>query len=218
MIVLAYGLPGTGKSTLLHDLIRKQVHVHRFFVVDREAGWGPDGAHWRGAPPTNLWVFGQHHRFPSVGMIPSTGVFVFRNWEPLDVARLAIQHGDSIFVDDEIDFSARREGWSESPLRLIVHQGRHLPNARQQISECHILGACRRPQNLPSDLSELASEVYVFRIQGDLTLRRLVRDGHLEQENLDLVRRLPDFQCIHFPTNRHLRIPPLGARQKLAFH
>lgn len=214
MIILAYGVPGTGKSTLLHDLVRKQAHLHRFFVVDHEAGWARGGIHWRGAAPSNLFLIDKKTRLPPVGQLPPTGVFVFRNWEPLDVARLVVEHGDTVFVDDEIDFCARRQGWESSPLRLIVHQGRHLPNAAGEVSECHIMGACRRPQNLASDLSELASEVYIFRIQGDLTLSRLVRDDHLSDSELDMVRNLPNFQCVHFPSRRVLSLSPIGGRPR----
>jgi hypothetical protein len=209
VIVLAYGMPGSGKSTLLHDLVAAQFDVQRFFVNDHEAQWGPDGVHWRGRPPPIHMIY-KGGQLPEP--LPETGVFVFRNWEPRDVAQLATLKGWTTYVDDELDKSGRKQGFDTSPLRAIANEGRHLATERGEYTEVHILGACRRPQKLHNDLSELAQEVYVFRCQGTRTLRRLLEDNHIEDEDLEQVPSLPNFRCRHWPSGTYYDLEPVKPR------
>lgn len=215
LIILAYGMPGSGKSTLLHDLVATQASTHRFFVVDHEAGWGPDGIHWRGRPPPIELVEGEEALAQWEGLPardwPPSGVWTFRNVETERVAQLALAKGDVVFVDDELDLIGRRKGWDDSSLRRVVHEGRHLPNEDGDICELHILGACRRPQNLHTDLTDLASEVYVFRCQGSRTLQRLLADSLIEDGEWDAIRTLPNFHFRHWPSEQYLSVKPVGA-------
>lgn len=206
-IRLAYGMPGSGKSTLLHDLVAAQCHTHRFLVCDHEAQWGPDGAHWRGKPP-RIHMFLKDTSF-DLEAFPETGVFVFRNRDPREVAQLAVNLGWSTYVDDELDKSGRKQGFDGSPLRAIANEGRHLENAWGEYTEVHVLGACRRPQKLHNDLSELAEEVYIFRSQGTRTLNRLLDDNHIDDHQVELVKTLPNFECLHWPSGKHLRLRPV---------
>lgn len=207
MIYLSYGLPGMGKTTLMHDRIRTAPEGHRFFVVDRADEWVPEAAHWRGFPPKNMVVIDGKQNLPD---FDNPGVYVFREWEGLAVADLVTQVGNAVYVDDELDLVARKEGWNDSPLRRIVHQGRHLRNNAGEITECHILGACRRPQSLHSDVSEQASVVWIFRIQGQRTLGRLLADSHVEPEEWDTVRNFPKFRYKEWPTGLFFDLEPLG--------
>jgi GTPase SAR1 family protein len=212
VIVIAYGLPGTGKSTLLHDLVRVQASTQRFFVVDYDASWGPDAFHWRGKAPEPMFVFykgdGQWEAMCKEG-VPESGVFVFRSYDAQDVASFVKMLGNATYVDDEIDKTARRMGWLESPLRAIVHEGRHLVNARGDICTAHIMGACRRPQNIHTDITDIADQIYVFRVQGNRTLGRLLADNTIEPEQWETVRNLPKFNFWYWPGCEYLAVEPL---------
>lgn len=215
MIILAYGMPGAGKSTLLHDLVRAMALQQRFFIADHEAGWLPHSVHWRGRPPSGLRAFHGTDALERLveEELPPVGVYVLSGVDGSAVARLAATKGASAFVDDEIDLIARRQGWEESPLRAIVHQGRHLENAQGEFTQVHILGACRRPQNLHTDLSELADQVFAFRLRGGNTKRRLLDDNVLENDaEWEALRHLPNFHFKHMPSESWLSIPPLGGK------
>lgn len=215
VIVLAYGLPGTGKSTLLHDYVSLHAPTHRLFCMDHENGWGPDGIHWRGKPPKNLEVVEGEEGLERLAQRPvyewpDTGVWVFQQLEGEAVAALALHIGDVAFVDDEIDVLARRKGWEGSSLRRIAHQGRHIINGEGESTQCHIVGACRRPQNLHTDVSDMADEVYVFRIQGRRTLERLLADSIIEDNLWETIRSLPDFHLYHWPSLAFKQLPSVG--------
>lgn len=210
--ILAYGLPGSGKSTLLHDLVAAQCHEIRFFVVDHEAGWGSDGIHWRGRPPPiQLWYKGRP--LPKLEEWPDVDagvVHVFRGYDGREVAELCKQLGWTTYVDDEFDKAGRREGFDTSPLRSIVNEGRHLENAAGEYTEVHLIGACRRPQKLHNDVSELADQVYVFRCQGARTIGRLLDDNHILETQVEEVQDLPNFHCIHWPSRQLKRLKPVS--------
>lgn len=192
-----------GKTTALHDYIRAHPG-HRFFVCDHAGEWGSSSAMWRGQPPAVL--------VHVTGNLPDElgpGVYVFRDREPLEVAQLAIDVGDVSFVDDELDFCAQQGGWSQNPLRLVVHRGRHLANKAGRICEVHLLGACRRPQNLASDITQIAEQVFIFRCQGELTLRRLYVDEMISEEEFETIRNLPKFSYKHYPSGEFGHIEPL---------
>lgn len=219
MIVLAYGMPGTGKTTFLHDYVREESvrnPGYRWMIVDHADEWLATGAHWRGSPPKNIQVVEQdEHRAPDLS---EPGLYVFPGWEGLDVATLATEWGNAVYVDDEIDLVARRAqvkgiGWDESPLRRIVHQGRHLKNRDGDITTCHLLGAARRPQSLHTDVSEQADHVLVFRITGRRTLDRLLGDAHIDEEDWARVRELPTFHFKEYPSGEWKSVPPIGSPQ-----
>lgn len=207
-------MPAMGKTTWMHDFIRAHPE-HRFFVMDHAAEWGPDAAHWRGQPPQECRVYEHDAEWPD--RWPDAGVFVFRNRDYRDVAQLVLDVGDSTYVDDELDFAATRRGWEDSPLRVIVHQGRHAPNAAGEYTQCNLLGACRRPQSLVTDVTDIADQVAIFRIQGNRTLERLLNDSMIEEEEWDRIRTLPPF---HFklwstsePEGEWMHIAPLKPRK-----
>ena len=225
MIILAYGLPGTGKSALLHDLTAAHAQTHRVLCCDHEDGWGPEAIYWRGNPPENLTLVESEAHYQELEEMPEdewprNGVWVFRNIEPARVAELATAKGDAVFVDDEIDALARREGWEKSALRKIAHEGRHLPNEDGTPTRLHIIGACRRPQNLHIDIATLVDQVYIFRIQGHRTLERLVNDSVIDKDrHWNRITSLPNLHFLHWPTwtvndeSGWLSLRPLGSKK-----
>lgn len=208
-IKLFYGMPGMGKTTLMHDYVRAHPQ-HRFFIIEHSDEWLPDSIMWRGHPPKPIEVVDKIDNLPQE--LPEAGAWVFYGVEANEVAYAAIARGNVVFVDDELDMLARYKGWEQSPLRHMVHRGRHFPNDRGEICELHILGACRRPQNLATDLTDLADEVFSFRVQGK-GLQRLLDDSMLEQDEWDTVRTLPKFVCRHWPSGRYLKLAGFGEGQ-----
>jgi hypothetical protein len=214
LIVLAYGLPGTGKSTLLHDLVRAQATTQLFFVNSHSLEWHPEASHWRGRPPPGMRIVQGEDALDEVTESPpESGVLVCMNCEAENIIQSVISAGHSTYVDDEIDLVAKKEGWVQSPLKEIVHRGRHLQNAEGEFTQCNILGACRRPQNLHTDMTDIYDEVYVFRLKGGNTKDRLKRDSLIEDDSeWDTVRALPNFHFKHHSPKGDvwLSIPPLG--------
>lgn len=200
MISLAYGMPGSGKSTLLHDIVRKLFLEHRVFVCDHEAQWGEDGLHWRNRPPP-MRVLYKGAELPELEQWPETGVFVFRGYDGREVAELARQVGWCTLVDDEADKLCRKEGFDKSAMRAIANEGRHLINARGEYTQVHFIGACRRPQKLHNDISELADQVFVFRCQGTRTQGRLLDDNHIDESETQRIAELPNFHYKQWPSN-----------------
>lgn len=216
MIGLALGLPKMGKTQALQDYVVAHATANRFFVVDRTTDWVRDSHRWRGQRWKD-WTA----RMASLGRVlpslplttdrpwfadapapgtasgwlaslPATGVFRFGHpWEGSEVAQAARDVGNAVFVDDEIDFTALHSGWPKNPLRDFAHRGRHLPNARGQVGEVHILGAARRAQSLHIDVTTLADFVWVFRLKGARTLERLVDDSIITEEDVSRIQELP---------------------------
>lgn len=209
MIFLAYGLPGMGKTLWMHDFAKAQPE-QLFIVNDHAAEWGPDAAHWRGKPPASIQIFEGSQQLPKPEDIPDSGIIVIRGREAGEIATLVKEKGFATYVDDELDFAAGRKGWLESPLREIVHQGRHLENAAGEFTRCHIIGACRRPQSLHTDVTDIVDEVYIFRLQGSRTLERLKSDSMIEDEDWDAIRNMEKFHFKHWPSGQYLAIEPLG--------
>lgn len=228
MIALAYGLPGMGKSLLLHDMVARDAGRQRFFICDHENGWWEGSIHWRGKPPKNIRLIQNEEDLEALFDEDyeywleenETGLWVFQHCEPSRIVELTVRVGDSVFVDDEIDTSARKKGWDGGPLRDVVHQGRHQPNDFGDYCQNHILGACRRPQNLHNDISELASHLFVFRVKGKNTLGRLLDDDTIEEQQWDEIRTLPKFRYWDAPRSENdfrgsfASLAPIGGAPK----
>jgi hypothetical protein len=207
VIVLLYGLPGYGKTTLLRSMVKVYAQTHLLMVKDHALEWGPQSPAWRGRPPENLWMAdAETIRKTPVEELPATGVLVFQQATAAEVVALAVDKAPAVYVDDEIDVLARRKGWDDSPLKEIVHRGRHAMNENESPCEVHLLGACRRPQSLHTDLTDMVNEVYIFRVRGSRTLNRLVDDSLLEGDDVLRVRNLDKGQVFHSESQRFLKV------------
>lgn len=227
MINLWIGWPGTGKTTSMIDFIGEHARAgHRFFVPDRAREFaatledGTPNPRWRGKPPPLIDVPYElsqqedaHEWFDDQ---PEGGVFLFTYpWEGLQVAQLVKDVGNATYADDELDLVGTRGKWETNPLRDIVHRGRHLANARGEMCEAHICGAARRPQSLHTDLSAIAEQALIFRVQGKLTLDRLRHDSWIEDDEWDVIRNQPNLHCKHWPSGNYLQIRnPFGKVKK----
>jgi len=199
-IRLFLGVPGAGKTLAMQDYVRAHAHEHAFYVVDRAGEWGPENLQrWRGAPPVTYYVAHGDIEKTSRELLENhaPGVYLFGHpWEGEEVAQVAANVGNVVFTDDEIDLVATYRGWPDNALRSMCHRGRHLPNLLGEPCELHILGAARRPQNLHTDVTSLADEVVVFRVQGEKTIDRLVNEGILEPRDIEKARTQPNFEYV----------------------
>lgn len=217
MIGLALGLPAMGKTQALQDYVSAQAGTHRFFVVDRANEWGPESHRWRGrrwrewTRRTALLARTLGHSLvvdgapwyveappradaPWLDTLPSSGVVRFAHpWEGEAVAELARLAGSTTYVDDELDLVALQAGWPKNPLRDFAHRGRHLPNAKGEVGQVHLLGAARRAQSLHIDVTTLADLVWIFRLRGGRTLERLIDDNLLAKDEAPRVMALPPY-------------------------
>lgn len=195
------GVPGAGKTQGMMDAVAKQAKTHLFIVSSHAGEWEDLTApRWRG--------MGKKLPIYSIGVGPDkrdtvvqdlldahAGVFIFGyGWEPIDVAMVTRDVGNAVYVNDEIDLFATYKNWEENPLRDFVHRGRHLRNINGDVCTCDIYGAARRVQNLHTDLTSMADEVMVFRSQGKHTIKRLVEEGYIEDEEVSHVRSMPNMQ------------------------
>lgn len=218
MIELWYGVPGSGKTTAMIGFVGAHADEQRFFVVDRVGEWDvadPDepGAlnpRWRGvhAPFFRLersrgavqqfyweWEANEWQAVESPRGPWPRGVYLFQHpWEGLEVAALARDVGNVVYVDDEIDTVATVRGWQENPVRDMVHRGRHMPNAQGVVGQLHILGACRRPQSLHVDMTAMCDQAMIFRCQGHRTLGRLLDDSMITEDEWNRIRTLPNLR------------------------
>lgn len=226
------GWPKTGKTQAMMDFIRQHAFTHRFIVLDRANEWGLTDAkderkpnpRWRGHPPSIVDVshdvltmdpFSQWQWFEE-GDQPKTGIFRFAPPAPEgeDVARVVCHVGNAFYVDDEIDSMAVVAGWKNNPLRLIIHQGRHLINAAGETCEVGFLGACRRPQSLHPDVTAIADQGFIFRCQGDLTLSRLRSDAWIDDDEWDVIHSLPNLHFRHVPSGTYHRMQSAFGKTK----
>lgn len=204
MISLWLGMPGSGKTTHMRDLV-SQAAFEKWgcAVIDRAAEWEADNLGWRGnAPPIEIASPDENEALKQLINARENGVVVLFQapWESVDVAELVAQVGDLIFVDDEIDLVATNNSvggrnWFENPLRSFIHRGRHLPDAENVPREVHVYGAARRPQNLHTDLTSMADQVFIFRCNGINTLKRIQGENYVSPELLEDVPFLPNFHC-----------------------
>lgn len=232
MIGLAIGLPEFGKTQALMDYVNAAAHESRFCIVDRSGDmarksprwrelvwtdWGDDVrggfaqlmAALRDKKKVNFWLEAPPPQKMSagwLGQLPPTGVVHFGHpWEGDEVAELVKRVGNATLVDDEIDFTAEAAGWNRNPLREFCHRGRHLPNEAGVVGKVHILGAMRRPQNAHIDLTSLCDWAWIFRVQGDRTITRLMEDAMVHHTE---VCEAPDDAECELPGRcvRHLEV------------
>lgn len=204
MIKLFVGVPGAGKSLAMQDTVRLLNRESKLgcCIVDRTNEWnlsdkdGGKNVRWRGDPPFITLVTpdfddSEIREIVTESRDKGTSV-VFQQIEPHIVGRWVQRVGDLVYVDDEIDLTARVKDWLENPLRAFVHTGRHLPDESGYPREVHILGACRRVQNIHTDLTELADEVFVFRSQGANTFKRILAEGWASDEDTEFIKTQPN--------------------------
>lgn len=196
-IKLFIGVPGAGKTLAMQDYVRNLCADWPCLTMDRADEWrAEDNPRWRGHSPEVLDV---PHTTDLAKLAKDLegqkGVLRFNApWEPLDVAHVTNLLGNAVYVDDEIDLAAVYVGWRDNPIRNMVHRGRHLPNQHGEPCEVHVLGAARRPQNLHTDLTSMADEVMLFRVNGAMTLKRIVAEGYVE--DAEEVQNLPNLHYV----------------------
>lgn len=179
------------------DFCAAQSGTQRFLVVDRAGEWFAESPRWRGSKPPLYLAEGTEGELIDEIEEAEGGIWCFQApWEPLQVAKLVQAIGDCVYVDDEIDLFAVYKDWLSNPLRDFVHRGRHLANRHGEPKQVDILGAARRVQNLHTDLTSMADEVMVFRSQGKQTMKRLVEEGYIEDDEQERVRSMPNFRYV----------------------
>lgn len=180
MITIYLGAPRSGKSYLMRTHVRELARTAApgivILVVDHDDSWTeaevPEGARYYDGDEGVV-------EYRSAEDLPR--VAVFRGAPPLDVARLALEVGDAVYVDDEIDYALGDSRWKESPLREIVKRGRHVRAADGEVSAVSALVATHRPANLPTDVSGLFSRVYLGRLNSANDAERVYREGWLPE-------------------------------------
>lgn len=191
-LLTVFGLPGTGKSKLLHGLVREQAHVQRFLCLDHEEGWAKDGYHWQGKPPRIVDVGAGQRADEEYFNEPGVYRFPSNLWDGRAVGSLCLELPyDVVLVDDEADKAGRKEDFDNSPVRTILNEGRHIVTD-DALHVVHGMFACRRPQKLHRDF-DLAEEVYIFRLKGGATRRRLLDDSLIEDDDdWERIKALPN--------------------------
>jgi hypothetical protein len=171
-VTLYLGAPGAGKSYLMRRHVEALAGLPDapiFFVVDH--GEKPGAESWADLRGADFYS-----SIPEWWTRPSA-LAVFRGVEPIDVARLTLDAGFAVYVDDEVDLLLGACPWKASPLRDIVKRGRHARNKAGNVTEVGALIATHRPANLPTDLSGLFSRVYVGRLVSFNDADRVYREG-----------------------------------------
>lgn len=192
------GVEGSGKTQGMMDYVAADAE-NCFFVCDGRGEWGPHDRYgnpnprWRGAVP-RMWCappppLTDELRRGLEAARHQGGIVRFPwPWTGREVAQLAIDVGDVVLVDDEIDETATYVDWEENPIRDIIHRGRHVADDAGAIREVHLLGAARRAQNIHIDLTQLASAVCMFHLQGKRTLSRCLEEEWLLPEQVPEVQ------------------------------
>lgn len=224
MIQLFTGLPGSGKSLAMQRMaIVHSLNGWPVFAYDSTKEWelvdkdGSPNWRWQGMPPFFHTVLPEYDgdfekAYKTVSEMVSefqpdsdgetpNGIFVFsavKGWDADTIAKLTGAIGDAYFAHDEIDLFAEYKGFKSNPLREFLHRGRHTLNRERVPCEVHVMGAMRRPQNVHTDLTNLSTEVLVFRSQGEQTVDRLLREGWIKPEHESVVQTLPDLSFIRW--------------------
>lgn len=213
MIKLFVGVPGAGKSLAMQDTVRSLNREAKLgcVVIDRTNEWGlrdkddKPNARWRGDPPSIAMLSIDDSETDIREALQNASdkgtTVVFQTDNASEVGTWVRRVGYLVYVDDEIDLTARVKDWLENPLRAFVHTGRHLANDDGYMCEVHILGACRRVQNIHTDLTEMADEVFIFRSQGKNTIKRIVDEGWSDDADIEYVKTQPDLSFLKWQNN-----------------
>lgn len=190
MINLFSGVPGAGKTQMIIELMMAQKHAMTYLVRNSTGDFSdPHSPRWRGRDPSLIFVQPTEDAIPEEFEEHNPGIYVFNEpWEAWQIASLGIRMGWCTYVDDEIDLTAVYKGWIDNPLRNYCHRGRHAKNDEGAFAELHIYGGMRRIQNVHTDLSSMADQIFVFRSQGKQTMKRLTDEGIIEPSHVEMVR------------------------------
>lgn len=190
MINLFSGVPGAGKTQMICEMMMAQKHAMTFLVRNSTGDFSdPKSPRWRGREPGLVEVEFTQEAIPPELEERKPGIYVFSEpWEGFQIAAIGITLGWCTYVDDEIDLTAVYKGWIDNPLRDYCHRGRHARNSEGQFAELHIFGGMRRIQNVHTDLTSLADQIFVFRSQGKQTMKRLTDEGIIEPSHVEMVR------------------------------
>lgn|SRR5512141_922188 len=220
MLSIATGQMGTGKTLQLHRLARESADSFRILVAAHNEDWQPEAPHWDGNPPP-IKLYGPGEGIAPDEPIEGNGIHVFYS-DAIDIARKAIWLGNTIFVDDEADMVANRNGfravdtnfnkydafqqvYAFHPLWLIANQGRHIQNREKQICQVHALLALRRVQDADAVVIDNAKNIYVFRSEGRAAQMLVDRDK-VPRDELETIRKLPDFVFFHTAEQKYYKM------------
>lgn len=178
------GAPGSGKTFLMRSHVEAiSMEEGAPVIVGVDHGEKPGHPSWKDLPGVKMY-----RSIPEWWYDPCRLAF-FQGVPPLEVARLAIEIGWSIYVDDECDDIVRDGKWNENPLREIVKRGRHLANRAGVVTEVHAMLATHRPANLPTDVQGLFDRVYIGYLYAFNDADRLYREGWVGEPSVQEVQR-----------------------------
>jgi hypothetical protein len=197
MVSLYLGGPACGKSTLLRKHIyQSKIPNVTFLIMDRDL--------------RETWAGPVFHSVKEVRSRPTLPRYcVFAGPSGADVAQLAIEIGNAIYVDEEVH-NTFSEGYGPAtlhkpahPLFKIAHEGRHLVNGRGESCEVAAMLATHRTANLPADLTACSGTVYLGRTSLFRDAERAYREGWVAQatsprEAREILSRLRVGDFLHF--------------------
>jgi hypothetical protein len=170
-VTLYLGAPRCGKSTLLRSHVyHSRLPLLVFLIMDRD-GQGT----WNGPTFRSVRELRQRPTLPRF--------CIFRGPSSGEVARLAVELGDCVYVDEEAHralaegYGPARQEREAHPLYRIAHEGAHLENGRGETCQVAALLATHRPANLPADLVACADRVYLGRTVLWRDVERAYREG-----------------------------------------
>jgi hypothetical protein len=190
MINLFSGVPGAGKTQMICELLMSQKHEMTFLVRDSTGDFSdPHSPRWRNRDPEIRFVKYTQDAIPEELEERKPGIYVFPEpWLGEQIAQIGIALGWCTYVDDEIDLVAVYKGWIDNPLREYCHRARHKKNAQGEFAEIHLFGGMRRIQNVHTDVTSMADQMFVFRSQGKQTMKRLTDEGIILPAHVEQVR------------------------------
>lgn len=190
MIELHSGVPGAGKTQMICERLMAQKHEMTFLVRNSTGDFSdPNSPRWRGRDPGLIPVKYTSELIPEELEERKPGIYVFNEpWLGEQIAAIGIALGWCTYVDDEIDLVAVYKGWIDNPLREYCHRARHKKNADGEFAEIHLIGGMRRVQNVHTDVTSMADQIFVFRSQGKQTMKRLTDEGIILPAHVEMVR------------------------------